>query len=219
MIKTRILLLAGLGLGGLLAPAAAAQTFVRAAAWWVDYDAPYFDSSTGVGAEAGRFFGAGGQQVASLEIARLSWNYAASFAGPAPGVQLGTFGHGRLTPLLATYRYHFGSGRARWQAHVGVSVGATRVTGRFDTSFSGLPPQAGELDNWTATLAGSLGVAFRVWENLFVDLGYRYLRLEDVNVTMHTATFPGGGFVAAGAERSFAATKAHAGTLGLSIRF
>lgn len=205
-------------LGWTVGPLGAAEIFLRAGGWWINPEARGFSSQAGPAAEVGAVFDALRHHQVSLEVAHVPWEMDRRFTALAPGALLGSTGEGHLTPVLAGYRYSLRDGAARWRPFVGVAAGATKVSGRSETFLSGLA-WGGEVERWAATFAGSAGIAVELRPRLSLELGYRYLHLEDV--TYPTAMFRGVlGFTGGpGPTESFAATRHHVVALSLGFRF
>jgi hypothetical protein len=216
MIIPRKLVLV-LGLGLLAGPLGAVEIFLRAGAWWVDYDAHGFPAQVAPALEVGAALGTTRRHVVSFEAARAPWEFDGRGPGPAPSAQLGPTGDGRLTPLLGSYRYYFRDASARWRPFLGASAGVTKVSGRIETFLSGLA-WGGDVERWTDTFAGTAGVSVDLTPRVSLELGYRYLHLE--NFQYRTDMFRGIlGFTGGpGPTESFAARN-HALSLTLGFRF
>jgi opacity protein-like surface antigen len=200
-----------------LVPAARAEVFIQPAAWYADYAADGFKSRFGTAFSAGITLGAVARHAVSVEVARLPWELHAPRPDVGPTFNLGSFGDGRLVPVLASYRAYFGAPTARWRGYVGASAGSTKVSGRIETLLSG-NSYAGEIKEWATTVAAHAGVSLTLSPRFSAELGYRYLHLDDIDYP--TRAFVGtGGFAGSEGTADFGATKAHLATFGLTLKF
>lgn len=214
MITTKALVLATFCLGAFSCRLSGAEVFLRPSVWHFDYDAPGFESKFGPALEIGTTLAASGRHAVSMEAARLPWEYNLPVT---PGSLLGTVGSGHLTSVLANYRYYFHAPAARWRVFAGASAGATKISGHAKTRLSGVAYD-GELDGWSKTFGGTLGVSLAVARNVSIDFAYRYQHWEEMDY--RNALFGGTGFPGpTGSKRTFAVTQAHVFTLGMLFKF
>jgi opacity protein-like surface antigen len=157
----------------LIAPAAAAEWFVRPSALYVDYQNSDFADKSGLSLAAGATLGPRAAHELSLEVASLGWSL--SQAGPWL-----TTGSGHFTACLANYRFRFGDPGGRIRFQVGPSVGVAHVRGDLTQYRFGVIVHRG-LAQWPAAFAGTAGVTVKLGESSELDLNYRYLYIAGTN--------------------------------------
>ena len=174
--------------------------FIRPVVGYVSPDADGYDDAGYIGFAGGVFVGPTQQHEFSAEIGMTMWESDETVFG------IRFEGEETYVPVLANYRYYFQPREAKVRFFVGPSIGFTEVT--FDIKATG--PGINRSDDsseYLATGALNAGVEVKLNEKLSLDIGYRYLYIEDGSTTL------------LGVNAEFDESKAHALFAGLTFRF
>jgi hypothetical protein len=194
---------------------AAATTFVRPGAWYLDYGVDGMSAKIAPSVAVGARFGTNDTHEVSLDVAYANWDYERSLFAT---VSLGQFGDGKLVPVLASYRYYFGLPTHGIHVFIGGSAGLAYVKGDLRQDGSGLSWRASYGDTSLA-YSGMAGVSGEFNERVGYELGYRYLYVNDRS-SVSTNMFAGsGGYVAGGPTVKSPRMEAHVLTAAVNIRF
>lgn len=172
----------------LTAQAAAADSFLRLL---VSSDAPTdagISSATGYGLVAGTRIGPKQEHEFSFECHHTAWNIflLANAMYPVAGRETNT-------PLLLNYRYQFGAHESRIRFYAGPALGFTRVHLNIAIAYPTFAPGPAierNVTDWSFTWSGSAGVLLRLADKADLDLGYRYLCVQDPNHIKGIANLP-----------------------------
>ena len=135
------------------------------------------NSATGFGFAAGGSFGSQKEHEVSFELIHAKWDE--SMTDPDVSVS----GSIKYTPYLVGYRYYFGPAALKARFYLGASAGMTNMDVSVQAAASGMTFSDSD-SAWASTLAGSVGVKFRLTAKADLDLGYRYQHTNGPTITL-----------------------------------
>jgi len=166
----------------------AAEAFVRPVVSYVKPSGDGYSSSTAIGLAAGVYLGAQSEHEINLEFAYTKWDLHESYGGP-----LHLEGEEKFLPVLVNYRYYVRDDTAALKAtrfYLGPCVGMTRTKLDFTFTGSGVRFASNDSD-WVFTYGGSTGFVTKLGGRFELDLGYRYLRLDQSDYSAPGTTLKG----------------------------
>ncbi|HVU33582.1 MAG TPA: outer membrane beta-barrel protein [Opitutaceae bacterium] len=200
----------------LAGPRALAGGFVRGSGWYVDYSNSSYESKVGGSGAGGITLGADNAHELGVEVAHVAFAARGPYTSLSPTSRLGLTGDGNLTPMLASYRFYFGTAADRVRVLVGGLAGAAKVSSSYRFDGSGITWVASG-DQWRGAYGAMIGVAVRLTPDLHLDAGYRYLDCGSGNLP--GVTIASGSIHAVGDMISIDALKLNVVELGLTLRF
>jgi opacity protein-like surface antigen len=124
----------------------------------------------GYGIAGGTIFGAQNENEFGLSIALLKFNLASNVTGSG----VNTSGNLKIVPLLANYRYYFGSKSDVVRPYFAPSAGWTSVKTNA-TTVNGITTSVNSTSGHNFTWGVGAGLSAKMNDRVDLDLGYRYL--------------------------------------------
>jgi|GEM_PF-5130813 opacity protein-like surface antigen len=179
---------------------ASARGFIRPTIAYVIPEADGYDNAGYLGFAAGFVAGPGHQHEISAEIGATGWEFDEREGS------VRVEGQETYVPMLVSYRCYAQPEGSKVRFFIGPSVGFTHVQYEVKASGQNLFSKD-ETSEFRFTLAGNVGVDFRLSTKLSLNVGYRYLYIDGGNAELF------------GADIEVDESKAQVIFAGLNIRF
>ncbi len=158
-----------------------ASGFIRPLVSFVAPTSEGYSNAAGYGVAVGLTPDQGKHHELSLEVNYSAWKEDDSFAPYRVTAEE------KYMPILLNYRYYFGSATRTTRFFIGPSIGVTQA--RYSASFSG--PYFNESDSatdWVPTISAAAGLEFSIGDKISLQLGYRFLAVDEAEIEMFGRT-------------------------------